>query len=454
VKSGLAGRIAAGDPLALARAISLVEDGLPEGEAVLATLFPRTGRADVIGVTGPPGAGKSTLVSRLVGQYRGAGRQVGVVAVDPSSAFSGGAILGDRIRMQEHTLDAGVFIRSMASRGRFGGLSRATRDAVDLIDAAGRDPVFIETVGVGQDEVEVVRAADTVLVVLTPGQGDDIQAIKAGLLEIADIFVINKADHAGADRLAADLDGMLALGEPRPWRPPIVRTTAHDGGGLEALVAAIAGHKAWLDAAGARAARRRDGMRARLLDILRERALAPILSDGPGGADLAAWGARLEARAVDPYGAARALLEKRGDDRPTLDHVGVAVRRLDDRLPLWRDLLGLPLTGIEAVPGEGVRVAFLPAGGARVELVEPAGDDSPMARQIERRGEGIHHLCFEVADLDAALGRLQAAGIAAAGAPGRAGAEGARVAFLHPRGTGGVLVELRARGGRARPAGD
>jgi LAO/AO transport system kinase len=451
VNRGLAERIAAGDLLALARAISLVEDGLPEGEAILADLFPATGKADVIGVTGPPGAGKSTLVSRLVTHYRGAGRQVGVVAVDPSSAFSGGAILGDRIRMQEHTLDAGVFIRSMASRGRFGGLSRATRDAVDLIDAAGRDPVLIETVGVGQDEVDVVRAADTVLVVLTPGQGDDIQAIKAGLLEIADIFVINKADHAGADRLASDLDGMLALGEARPWRPPIVKTTAHDGGGLPALVAAMARHKAWLDTGDARAARRRDGMRSRLLDILRERALAPILREGPGSADLAAWGTRLEARTIDPYGAARALLDRRADDGPTLDHVGVAVRRLDDRLPLWRDLLGLPLTGIEAVPEEGVRVAFLPAGRTRVELVEPARDDSPMARQIERRGEGIHHLCFEVADLDAALGRLQAAGIAVAGAPGRAGAEGARVAFLHPRGTGGVLIELRTRGARARP---
>jgi LAO/AO transport system kinase len=454
VKPDLAERIATGDALALARAISLVEDGLPEGEAILAALFSRTGRADVIGVTGPPGAGKSTLVSRLIGQYRGAGRQVGVVAVDPSSAFSGGAILGDRIRMQDHTLDAGVFIRSMASRGRFGGLSRATRDAVDLIDASGRDPVFIETVGVGQDEVEVVRAADTVLVVLTPGQGDDIQAIKAGLLEIADVFVINKADHAGTDRLAADLEGMLSLGEPRPWRPPVVRTTAHEGGGLEALAGALAAHRSWLDVTDARATRRRDGMRARLLDILRERALAPLLSEGPGGADLEAWEERLAARAVDPYGAARALLERHAPGQPVLDHVGVAVRRLDDRLPLWRDLLGLPLAGVEEVPGEGVRVAFLPAGRARVELVEPSGQDSPMARQIERRGEGIHHLCLEVPDLDAAIGRLRAAGVALAGEGGRSGAEGAKVAFLHPRGTGGVLVELRSRGTAPRPPGD
>jgi LAO/AO transport system kinase len=448
VSGGLAASVSRGDALALARGISLIENGHPEGEALLAELFPATGRASVIGVTGPPGAGKSTLVSRLVAHYRRAGKSLGVIAVDPTSAFSGGAILGDRIRMQEHTLDAGVFIRSMASRGQFGGLSRATCDAVDLIDASGRDPILIETVGVGQDEVDVVRVADTVLVVLTPGQGDDIQAIKAGLLEIADLLVINKADHPGADRLASDLEGMLSLAETRGWRPPIVRTTAHEGGGIDDLVDAMERHGAWLAAHGGQAERRRAGLRARLIAILRERILARLVSGGTDKDEIGVWESRLEARQVDPYTAARAVLERRSG-AVELDHVGVAVRSLDARSALYRDLLGLPHAGTEEVPGEGVRVAFLPAGRTRIELVEPTRDDATLARHLERRGEGLHHLCFEVADLTGTLERLERAGVEVAGPPARPGAEGARIAFLHPRGTGGVLIELRARQGRA-----
>ncbi len=451
----LSRRVAAGDPVALARAISLVEEGSHRGEAIVADLFPRTGRAAILGVTGPPGAGKSSLVNRLVAHYRSRGRTLGVVAVDPSSAFSGGAVLGDRIRMQEHTLDPAVFIRSMATRGRFGGLSRATRDAIDLMDAAGRDPILLETVGVGQDEVDVVRVADTVLVVLTPGQGDDIQAIKAGLLEIADLFVINKADHPGADRLASDLEGMLSLAEKRDWTPPILECVATEGKGIEPLAEAIARHRAFLGEGNRLAERRRAGLRARLLEILRDRLISRLMSGEVGEAELERCETALLARQIDPYTAARAVLrrlgpetEDHGADRSTalLDHIGVAVRRIEERLALYRDVLGLDLRGIEQVPGEGVRVALLPAGRTRIELVEPVSEGSPVGRFIEARGEGIHHLCFEVDDLEAALERVGKAGLEVAGSPGRPGAEGSRIAFIHPRATGGVLIELREAG--------
>ncbi len=451
---GLAAAVAAGDPLALARAISLVEEGSPRGEVIVADLFPRTGRASVIGVTGPPGVGKSSLVNHLVAAYRGLGRRLGVVAVDPSSAFSGGAILGDRIRMQDHTLDAAVFIRSMATRGQFGGLSRATRDAIDLIDASGRDPILIETVGVGQDEVDVVRVADTVLVVLSPGQGDDIQAIKAGILEIADLFVINKADHPGADRLAADLEGMLELGEPRPWEPPIVKTVASEGKGIEQVAAAVERHQAHLRRAGGLSARRRAGLSERFLAILREMILARVVAEGLGRDQIAAYEKRLEARQIDPYSAARQALQAIGPRaggtvRCELDHLGVVVRSIDERAVLYRDVLGLALERPEDLPGEGVRVAMLPAGRTRIELLEPLAKDSTVGRFLDKRGEGIHHICFEVEDLAAALARFRQAGLSVAGAAGRPGAEGSRIAFIHPRDTGGVLIELRQQVRRA-----
>ena len=460
----LARLVVEGDPVALARAISLVEAGTERGEAILAEIFSRTGRASVIGVTGPPGAGKSSLVNQLVARYRSRGRALGVVAVDPSSAFSGGAVLGDRIRMQQHTLDPAVFIRSMATRGRFGGLSRATRDAIDLMDAAGRDPILIETVGVGQDEVDVVRVADTVLVVLTPGQGDDIQAIKAGLLEIADLFVINKADHSGADRLASDLEGMMSLGEKRPWTPPIIQCVATEGKGISDLADAIERHGGFLREGDRLTGRRRLGLRARFLEILRDRLLERITAGDLGEADLDRHEADLLARRVDPYTAAREVLERlepEGNQEDAtrrnvqLDHLGVAVRRIEDRLVLYRDILGLELAGIEEVHGEGVRVAMLPAGRTRIELVEPMGRSSSVGRFLEKRGEGIHHICFEVGDLATALERVTGAGLEVAGAEGRTGAEGSRVAFIHPRATGGVLIELRqsdTKTKRGRPA--
>jgi len=301
-------RLLDSDPRALARAISLVEDHARRAGAILKAAYPHTGRATVVGITGAPGSGKSTLVDRLVAAWRGDGRRVGVVAVDPSSAFSGGAILGDRVRMQGHAVDPGVFIRSMATRGHLGGLSRATNDAIDLLDAAGYDPVLVETVGVGQDEVDIVRTADVVAVVLVPGMGDDIQAIKAGVLEIADLFVINKADREGADRLEGDLRGALGLG-PAERRVPILRTVAVRDEGLAALKcglesAVAAGRERGRDE------RRQARARARFLALLGEEVLARVTAVALPGDALAELVARIAERRVDPYSAAQGVLAR------------------------------------------------------------------------------------------------------------------------------------------------
>ena len=303
-------RLVEGDARALARAISLVEENAPGAVEVLKAAFPRTGRATVLGVTGSPGAGKSSLVDRLVAAYRREGRRVGVVAVDPSSAYSGGAILGDRVRMQEHATDPGVFIRSMASRGHLGGLSRAANDAVDLLDAAGYDPVLVETVGVGQDEIEIARAADVVAVVLVPGMGDDIQAIKAGILEIADLFVINKADRPGADRVQTDLEYVMSLAPATAAsRPEIVRTVAVRDEGIDLLLAAITRY-ARGEGNARRATRRRERAEVRLQAILAERLLRKVREKILAGD---AWEKALDAIAegrIDPYTAAEGVLAR------------------------------------------------------------------------------------------------------------------------------------------------
>ena len=308
----LVDRLARGDVRALARAISLVEEDAPSAVEVLREAFPLTGKATVLGVTGSPGAGKSSLVDRLVGVLRGEGRRVGVVAVDPSSAFSGGAILGDRVRMQQHAADADVFIRSMASRGHLGGLSRAASDAVDLMDAAGYDPILVETVGVGQDEIEVARAADVVAVVLVPGMGDDVQAIKAGILEIADVFVINKADRPGADKVAADLEAMMGLGAGDSIRAPIFRTVATAGEGVAALCAGLLAFVAGSSAL-RRETRRRERAAMRFQSVLVERFLRDVRARLLPADRLEAIVTEIAERRVDPYTAAENLLSERAE---------------------------------------------------------------------------------------------------------------------------------------------
>jgi LAO/AO transport system kinase len=306
---GIAARVLAGDAGAVARAISLLEDGAPGARSLLKAIHPHAGRATIVGVTGAPGSGKSTLVDALAAAYRQKGRRVGVIAVDPTSAFSGGAVLGDRIRMQRHSSDPGVFIRSMATRGHFGGLSRAACDAADVLDAAGFEVILIETVGVGQDEVEIVRAADCVLVVLVPGLGDDIQAIKAGLLEIADVYVLNKADRDGIDRLESEIATMLALGEERDRpRPEIVRTIATQATGIDRLVAAVESFGTASESAGSASRRRRERSRWRLVDLVRERILLWAANDAAGERTLDATAERVFHREIDPYEAADRIL--------------------------------------------------------------------------------------------------------------------------------------------------
>ena len=305
----LVARARSGDKRSLARLVSVIENDQPGAAEAMRALYPETGRAQIIGITGPPGGGKSTLVNRLAGLYRERASRVAIVAVDPSSPFSGGAILGDRIRMRERFLDEGIFIRSMASRGHAGGLARATARVVNVLDALGTDIVLVETVGVGQEEVDVIRVADTVCLVTVPGLGDDIQAIKAGILEIADVLVVNKADRPGADETARDLAQMLSLAKDRPWKTPILRTSAQSGEGLPQLIEAIDKHRAWARQSGEYLERRRGAARAEVEALLRE-ALLRELEGRVGESRLAAAVARVAERSLDPYAAVEELLRE------------------------------------------------------------------------------------------------------------------------------------------------
>jgi len=465
----LAAGVLAGSVPRVARAITWAESADPRFPDLLARLFPRTGGARVTGLTGSPGAGKSTLTAALARKARALGRKVGIVAVDPSSPFSGGAILGDRIRMQDLYTDPGVLIRSMATRGHLGGLSRATADAVDVLDAAGYDEILVETVGVGQDEVEVFRLAESCVVVLTPGMGDDIQAIKAGLMEVADLFVVNKSDRDGADRVVQEILQMLELGEHGAWVPPVLKTVATTGAGVDELGAKLAEHRAFLDGSQG-AQRKRERTRMRIEGLVKENFLRRVESlRGDRGA-LEEAAARVEARVEDPVSAAHtlssALEEYGGSPSPSspsqkysspkfagskppdspgpvsrISHLGIAVKSLAEGGAFW-DLLGLHEEHREEVSSQKVVTSFRPVGESSLELLEPTAPESLIAKALEKRGPGIHHLCLEVGDVRATLATLKAAGVRLVNEEPFAGAQGCLVAFVHPSATGGILLEL------------
>jgi LAO/AO transport system kinase len=304
----LAERVLTGDSRAIARAISLIENEDPQAPGLVRAIFGKTGRAYLVGVTGPPGAGKSTLVDRMTAEIRSRGQTVGVLTVDPTSPFSGGAVLGDRLRMQGHAADEGVFIRSMATRGHLGGLARATGDAALVLDAAGKDIIVIETVGVGQDEVDIIRTADVSIVTLVPGTGDDVQALKAGIMEIADIFVVNKADREGADRLVSAIESNLTLQTfgPAEWQPPILKTIATNGTGVAELVGAIWSFRKHSEAT--RSARRQKRSEFRLRELVSQQFMERLERGMLKPGELEAMVERVAAREIDPYSAADELL--------------------------------------------------------------------------------------------------------------------------------------------------
>jgi LAO/AO transport system kinase len=333
-----------GNTRALARIATGIENRDPQAMETLRELAPFAGHAKIVGITGPPGAGKSTLVDAMATALRRKGKTLAILAIDPTSGISGGAILGDRIRMLRHHADPGIFIRSMATRGNLGGLARATADLARLMDAAGKDYVLVETVGVGQAEIAIAELAQVTVVVLVPGMGDDVQTIKAGILEIADVFAINKSDQPGADRVERELEAMLSLADGR--KPPIVKTVATTGEGIE-----------------------------RLLDLV---------------------------------GHASACRQKRTGPA-TLDHLGIAVQSLDQSVAFYQSL-GLAASHRETIDTEKVNVAMLPAGDTRIELLEPTAPDSPIGKFLQKKGPGLHHIALRVPDLEAAVARLQSTG--------------------------------------------
>ncbi len=381
-------RLRAGDVRALARAVSVVEDGTGAAAELLAACRKFAGERCGLGVTGPPGAGKSTLVDQMARWLRAEGQTVGVVAVDPSSPYTGGALLGDRIRMQGFAGDDGVYIRSMASRGAVGGVAAAAADVCAVMEAAGRGTILIETVGVGQDEVDVIGLADVTVLVLVPGMGDEVQSLKAGVMEVADIFVVNKSDRGGAELVEQEIVAMQGLAaKSAGWMPPVVRTVATTGAGVGELMEAVR-----------RCAAEKVGRRIRV--------------DG-----------------------ARGLRGLR------LDHLGVAVKSIDAARGFYESL-GLVVSHEETVKHEKVKTAMLPLGESRIELLEATEADSTIGRFVAKRGEGLHHIAVHVDGIDAMFARLSAEGVRLASDAVRVGAGGHRYFFVHPASTGGVLLEI------------
>jgi LAO/AO transport system kinase len=456
IDHGFVEKILAGDRRSIAQAITAVENHDPSAIRLLRELFPRSGRAHVIGLTGSPGAGKSTLVEKLAEEYRRRGGRVGILAVDPTSPYTGGAILGDRVRMQGLSHDPGVYIRSMATRGQMGGLAPTTQDAVTILDASGCDIILIETVGVGQDEVEVARLADATVLLLVPGLGDDIQTFKAGVMEIADLYVINKGDRPGADRVEQEVTSMLSLvTRADGWVPPIVKTVATTGQGIADLVKALDGFLAFSEEGEIARHRRKEHWRSRLLDLLRqtlfERAIAAPLRDG----SLDRHVADLIAHQKDPHQVVEemiAALIPSGEGLQALSgmlemgvrihHLGIAVDSLAGAVPIFQKLIGKAPDAEEAVADQKVRVASFHLGESRLELLEGTASDSPIARFIAKRGQGIHHLALSVSDLAGTLRKLESLGVRLIDREPRVGAENERIAFLHPSSTAGVLIEL------------